>query len=44
MVVLGRLKTLTHLDGVLVTEEEAATAAQMATTAKISLVSMCVCM
>ncbi|XP_076841776.1 leucine-rich repeat-containing protein 9 isoform X2 [Brachyhypopomus gauderio] len=35
MVLLGRLKTLTHLDGVLVTEEESETALQMNTTSKI---------
>ncbi|XP_053357223.1 leucine-rich repeat-containing protein 9 [Clarias gariepinus] len=36
-VVLGRLKTLTHLDGVLVTEEEVAAAAHLTFTPKINL-------
>ncbi|KAF4089841.1 hypothetical protein AMELA_G00042860 [Ameiurus melas] len=37
MEVLGRLKTLTHLDGVLVTEEEMATATHVNSTSKIDL-------
>ncbi|XP_058242803.1 leucine-rich repeat-containing protein 9 isoform X2 [Hemibagrus wyckioides] len=37
MVVLGRLKTLTHLDGMLVTEEEMAAAAHMTSTSRINL-------
>ncbi|XP_030628203.1 leucine-rich repeat-containing protein 9 [Chanos chanos] len=36
MTILGRLKTLTHLDGVLVSEEEAAAAIQMAAGSRIS--------
>uniref|UniRef100_W5LPU9 Leucine rich repeat containing 9 n=1 Tax=Astyanax mexicanus TaxID=7994 RepID=W5LPU9_ASTMX len=40
MVVLGRLRTLTHFDGVLVTEEEAADAEQMATVSKINEASL----
>ncbi|XP_035387169.1 leucine-rich repeat-containing protein 9 isoform X2 [Electrophorus electricus] len=36
MVLLGRLKTLTHLDGVLVTEEESTAALEMSTTSKIN--------
>uniref|UniRef100_A0A8B9JSA5 Leucine-rich repeat-containing protein 9-like n=1 Tax=Astyanax mexicanus TaxID=7994 RepID=A0A8B9JSA5_ASTMX len=36
MVVLGRLRTLTHFDGVLVTEEEAADAEQMATASLVA--------
>ncbi|KAI4885617.1 hypothetical protein NFI96_019058, partial [Prochilodus magdalenae] len=40
MEVLGRLKSLTHFDGVLVTEEEAAAAAQATITSKISTVSV----
>ncbi|MCJ8731078.1 hypothetical protein PDJAM_G00191760 [Pangasius djambal] len=37
MVVLGQLKTLTHLDGVLVTEEEVAAATHMNSSSKINL-------
>ncbi|KAK2853136.1 hypothetical protein Q7C36_008337 [Tachysurus vachellii] len=37
MVVLGWLKTLTHLDGALVTEEEVAAATHMSSTNKINL-------
>ncbi|XP_072222222.1 leucine-rich repeat-containing protein 9 [Leuresthes tenuis] len=36
MTILGRLTALTHLDGMLVTEEEAAEAVQMAATSKIN--------
>lgn len=38
MVVLGRLKTLTHLDDVLVMEEEAAAAVQVAARSRINQV------
>lgn len=40
MTVLGRLTTLTHLDDVLVAEEEAAYAVQMAAASKINQVKM----
>lgn len=36
MVVLGRLKTLTHLDDVLVMEEEAAAAVQVVSRSRIN--------
>ncbi|XP_072533364.1 leucine-rich repeat-containing protein 9 [Salminus brasiliensis] len=42
MVLLGRVKTLTHFDGVLVTEEEAAAAAQIAAASKINQESLMV--
>jgi len=38
MVVLGRLKTLSYLDDVFVTEEEAAAAVQMAARSRINQV------
>ncbi|XP_029900939.1 leucine-rich repeat-containing protein 9 [Myripristis murdjan] len=40
MTILGRLMTLTHLDDVLVTEEEAAAAVQMAAASKINQASL----
>ncbi|KAK7148433.1 hypothetical protein R3I93_012688 [Phoxinus phoxinus] len=40
MVVLGRLKTLTHLDDVLVMEEEAATAVQVVARSRINQASL----
>ncbi|XP_057198998.1 leucine-rich repeat-containing protein 9 isoform X1 [Triplophysa rosa] len=40
MVILGRLKTLTHLDDILVMEEEAAAAAQMAARSRINQASL----
>lgn len=40
MTVLGRLTTLTHLDDVLVAEEEAADAVQMAAGSKINQVNI----
>lgn len=41
LTILGRLTALTHLDGVLVTEEEAAEGAQMVTGSKINQVKHC---
>lgn len=38
MTLLGYLKTLTHLDGIMVTEEEAAEAVQMVAGSKINQV------
>lgn len=38
MTILGHLKTLTHLDGIIVAEEEAAEAVQMVTNSKINQV------
>lgn len=38
MTILGHLKTLTHLDGIIVAEEEAAEAVQMVANSKINQV------
>lgn len=40
MTILGRLTTLTHLDDIMVTEEEAADAVQMAAGSKINQVKI----
>lgn len=40
MIILGHLTTLTHLDDVMVTEEEAAEAVQMAAGSKINQVEI----
>lgn len=39
MTILGHLKTLTHLDGIIVAEEEAAEAVQMVAGSKINQVT-----